>query len=61
MGDRVEDFVADSATWMERQPEIELEIGCLVAAASDWTEDETELDDLVSGLVDSGRVQLTIG
>lgn len=57
----MEEFVAESTAWMETQPEIELEIGCLVAAAADWTEDETELDDFVTGLVDSGRVQLQIG
>jgi hypothetical protein len=33
----------------------------LIAAASDWTEDEMELDDLVTGLVESGFVQLQIG
>jgi hypothetical protein len=38
-----------------------LELGVLIAAASDWTEDEMELDDLVTGLVESGRVQLQIG
>jgi hypothetical protein len=33
----------------------------LIAAASSWTEDESELDDLVTGLVESGQVQLQIG
>lgn len=59
------DFSNDTAGWLEDRmgtgSEVELELGVLIAAASDWTEDETELDDLVSGLVDSGRVQLQIG
>lgn len=57
----MEDFDSETARWMGAQPEMELEIGALIAAASDWTEDEMELDDLVSGLIDSGRVQLQIG
>ena len=61
MGERMEDFENESATWIASQPVVELEIGCLIAAASDWTEDETELDDLVTGLIDSGRIDLQIG
>jgi hypothetical protein len=57
----MEDFANETASWLGAQPEIELEIGVLVAAASDWTEEEMELDDIVSGLVESGRVQLQIG
>ena len=57
----MEDFANETASWLAAQPEIELELGVLVAAASDWTEDELELDDLVTGLVESGRVQLQIG
>lgn len=57
----MEDFGTESTAWIESEPQIELEIGSLVAAASDWTEDEMELDDFVTGLVDSGRVQLQIG
>ena len=58
-------FTNETARWIEdhvgRDDETELELGALIAAASDWTEDETELDDLVTGLVESGRVQLSIG
>jgi len=66
LGDgRVEDFTNETAQWLEQNisalPEVELELGVLIAAASDWTEDETELDDLVAGLVESGSVQLQIG
>jgi hypothetical protein len=57
----MEEFAEESAAWIDSQACVELEIGCLVAAASEWTEDETELDDLVSGLVESGRVELLIG
>jgi hypothetical protein len=57
----MEDFAQESADWIDSQASVELEIGCLVAVASEWTEDETELDDLVSGLVESGRVELLIG
>lgn len=57
----MEDFSDASTIWIQSQPVIELEIGCLVAAASDWTEDEMELDDIVVGLVESGRVELSIG
>lgn len=61
----MEDFGNESARWLEERVgqshEVELEIGVLIAAASDWTEDEMEIDDLVTGLVDSGLVQLQIG
>jgi hypothetical protein len=57
----MEDFAEESAAWIDSQSCVELEIGCLVAAASEWTEDEMELDDLVSGLVETGRVELLIG
>jgi hypothetical protein len=61
----VDDFTNQSADWLqhriENETEVELELGVLVAAASDWTEDEMELDDLVSGLIESGSVQLQIG
>jgi hypothetical protein len=61
----LEDFNNETAHWLEQtieaSPEVELEIGVLIAAASDWTEDEMELDDLVTGLVESGCVQLQIG
>ena len=59
------DFADETEAWLESQfqngPEIELEIGSLIAAASDWTEDETELDDLVTGLIDGGQIALSIG
>jgi hypothetical protein len=59
------DFTNETATWLEAQldtsPKIELEIGCLIAAATDWTEDETELDDLVAGLFEFDQVALSIG
>ncbi len=64
-------FTNETALWLEGRMaagdgeyggnETELEIGALIAAASDWTEDEMELDDLVAGLVESGRVQLQVG
>jgi len=57
----MEGFAERSAVWIDSQATVELEIGCLVSAASEWTEDEMELDDLVSGLVESGRVELQIG
>ena len=61
----MEDFDNTTAHWLEarvgQQIETELEIGVLIAAASEWTEDEMELDDLVTGLVESGHVQLQIG
>lgn len=60
-GSKLEEFGIASAAWIDAQPCIELEIGSLVAAASEWTEDEMELDDLVSGLVESGRIELSIG
>ena len=58
----MEDFTNETALWLEESinalPEVELELGVLIAAASDWTEDEMELDDLVAGLVESGSIQL---
>ncbi|MBW2427293.1 MAG: hypothetical protein JRG86_23840 [Deltaproteobacteria bacterium] len=51
----------ESACWLQGQTQAEVEIGVLIAAASAWTEDETELDDLVADLVDSGRVRLQLG
>ena len=56
----MKDFADQNAAFIEAQPGLELEIGCLVAAASEWTEDEMELDDLVCELIDSGQVQLRI-
>ena len=50
-------FTNETATWIEDQFDqgttIELELGSLIAAASDWTEDESEMDDLLSGLIES--------
>lgn len=61
----MEDFSNETASWLEDSlggdAEIELELGCLIAAATDWTEDETEIDDLVSGLVETGSIELQIG
>ncbi|MBJ20558.1 MAG: hypothetical protein GY910_02255 [bacterium] len=61
----MDDFTNETATWLESQfeaePAVELELGSLIAAASDWTEDECEIDDLVSGLFESGRIGLSIG
>jgi len=61
----VEDFTNQTGEWIEQQIdagcEVELELGTLIAAASDWTEDETEIDDLVGGLIDAGHIQLRIG
>ncbi len=61
----MEDFTNETAHWLEQSleglPQVELELGVLIAAASDWTEDEMELDDLVAGLVESGRIRLQIG
>jgi hypothetical protein len=61
----MDDFTNETSNWIEGQfqngPAIELELGSLIAAASDWTEDETEIDDLVSGLVEVGRIELSIG
>ena len=58
----MDDFTNETALWLEDSindsPEVELELGVLIAAASDWTEDEMELDDLVAGLVESGSIQL---
>ena len=58
-------FSNETADWLEQRVgaggQVELELGVLIAAASDWTEDETELDDLVTGLVESGSVALEIG
>ncbi|HIF93725.1 MAG: hypothetical protein ABGX04_04855 [Myxococcales bacterium] len=63
----MDDFSNETAAWLEDcigvavGDETELEIGVLIAAASEWTEDEMELDDLVVGLIESGRVQLQMG
>lgn len=63
----MDDFSNETAVWLEDRigvavgDETELEIGVLIAAASEWTEDEMELDDLVVGLIESGRVQLQMG
>ena len=57
----MEDFASETALWLDGQDCVELELGCLVSAASEWTEDETELDDLVSGLLESGRVEVLVG
>jgi hypothetical protein len=54
----MEEAAHQTFSWMDAQSAIEVEIGCLVSAASEWTEDETELDDLICGLVDSGQVQI---
>jgi len=58
-------FSNETATWIEDQfeagPPIELELGSLIAAASDWTEDEIEMDDLVCGLIETGHISLSIG
>ena len=65
MGEAMDDFSNETATWLEDQldtkTEIDCELGSLVAAVSDWTQDEMEIDDLVVGLVDGGYVQLSIG
>ncbi len=66
-GGIMDDFSNETAAWLEDcigvavGDETELEIGVLIAAASEWTEDEMELDDLVVGLIESGRVQLQMG
>lgn len=57
----MEESINETGQWLESQTEVESELGCLIAAASAWTEDESELDDMISGLVESGRVQLQIG
>jgi hypothetical protein len=58
-------FSKETADWLEERMsvdgQVELELGVLIAAASEWTEDETELDDLVTGLVETGSVALEIG
>ena len=60
-------FSNRTARWMETQlttgtgSSIECELGSLIAAASDWTEDEGELGDLLEGLVETGWVQLSLG
>jgi hypothetical protein len=55
------DRMDESACWLQGQTQTEVEIGVLIAAASAWTEDEMELDDLVADLVDTGRVRLQLG
>jgi hypothetical protein len=61
----VDPFTNETARWLEEslgdEREVEMELGGLIASASEWTEDEIELDDLVTALVESGRVQLQIG
>lgn len=61
----MEDCMNETAHWLDAQieagAEVQLEIGSLIAAASGWTEDEVELDDWVSGLVETGRFQVEIG
>lgn len=61
----MDDFTNDTAHWLETAigaaAAVECEIGSLIAAATAWTEDEGELDDLVGGLLESGRVALSIG
>jgi hypothetical protein len=57
----MEEFATQTAHWLEQQDVVEIDIGVLVSAASEWTEDETELDDFVTGLVECGRVELAIG
>jgi hypothetical protein len=60
----MDDFSNETARWLEQRLDtgsaVELELGVLVAAVSGWTEDEGEIDDLVSGLVETGRVALQI-
>ena len=61
----MEDFTNDTASWLEDRLQIdepvECELGSLIAAATAWTEDEIEIDDLVGGLVESGCVALHVG
>lgn len=61
----MDDFTNETANFLESQfdagPAVELELGSLIAAASSWTEDESDLDDLLAGLVESGRIELSIG
>ncbi len=58
-------FSNETASWLEEsigsEVGVELELGVLIAAATDWTEDETEIDDLVGGLIESGSIELQIG
>lgn len=60
----MEDFSNETAEWLadriEADAPTEIGIGVLIAAASGWTEDEAEIDDLVSGLVETGHVTLQI-
>ncbi len=61
----MEDFSNETACWLENrvgsEEQTALDLGVLIAAASDWTEDEMEIDDLIDGLVETGRVQLQVG
>jgi hypothetical protein len=61
----MEDFSNDTAGWMQDEMDagaaIDCELGTLIAAASGWTEDETDLNDLIGGLVETGFVQLSVG
>ena len=61
----MEDFTNETASWLESEihagPAVDCELGSLIAAASSWTEDEQELDDLVGSLVEGGQIQLAIG
>ena len=61
----MDDFSNETATWLEGQldtkTEVNCELGSLIAAVSEWTEDEMDIDDIVVGLVDGGYVQLSIG
>jgi hypothetical protein len=61
----MEDFSNETAGWLQGQLDagaaIDCELGSLIAAASAWTEDESELHDLVGGLVETGYVQLSVG
>lgn len=61
----MEDFANETSDWLETRmadtPVVECELGSLIAAASAWTEDETELDDLVGGLLESGQIELSVG
>ncbi|MFK7894860.1 MAG: hypothetical protein AB8G23_03430 [Myxococcota bacterium] len=61
----MEDQINETASWLDTQLEagtpIELEIGSFIAAASDWTEDETELDDFVSAMVETDQFSFEIG
>lgn len=61
----MEDRMNETADWLDTQIQtgagVELEIGSLIAAASDWTEDELELDDWVAGLVETDCFQVEVG